>query len=132
MFEEVHMMVNLQTKRIYEPAESTDGFRILVDRLWPRGISKDAAGLDYWAKDITPTTQLREDYHSGIDTWEEFAEKYRAELLTNPALSDFLNLIHGQKTVTLLSSVKDAEHSHILVLMEVLKQKLLFKANNSA
>jgi uncharacterized protein YeaO (DUF488 family) len=122
-------MLNIQTKRIYEPPQSTDCFRVLVDRLWPRGISKDAAKLDLWAKDITPTTQLREDYHSGVDTWDEFAEKYRAELLSNSALSGFLEIISKQNTVTLLSAAKDIEHSHIPVLMEVLKQKLLLGAD---
>ena len=117
-------MASIHIKRIYEPTEPTDGFRVLVDRLWPRGISKDEAHLDLWGKDITPTTQLREDYHSGINSYEEFAEKYRKELLVNPALSGFLNIIRGQSTVTLLSSVKDVEHSHIPVLLEVLKQKL--------
>lgn len=117
-------MVTIQIKRIYEPAAPTDGFRILVDRLWPRGVRKEDAHIDLWAKDITPTTQLREDYHSGHDSWPEFEFKYRAELLQNPALEAFVSTINSKEAVTLLFAGKDTEHTHVLVILDVLKEKL--------
>ena len=117
-------MVTIQSKRIYELATPTDGFRILVDRLWPRGVRKENAKIDLWAKDITPTTQLREDFHSGRDSWVEFESKYRIELLQNPALDDFVNTISSKEMVTLLYAGKDTNHTHVIVIMSVLKEKL--------
>jgi uncharacterized protein YeaO (DUF488 family) len=121
---EVRVMVNIQMKRIYEAAEPSDGFRVLVDRLWPRGVRKDSAHIDLWAKDITPSTSLREDFHSGRDSWEVFSGKYRAELFSNPALDDFVNTIKDKKTVTLLFAGKDTVHTHVKVIIEALEQKL--------
>ena len=117
-------MVTIQMKRIYEPAAPTDGFRVLVDRLWPRGVSKEAARIDLWAKDITPSTQLREDYHTGHDAWPLFEAKYRTELLANPALDAFVDTIRDKETVTLLFAGKDTVHTHVLVILAVLKEKL--------
>jgi len=116
-------MTNLQQKRIYEPYAPTDGFRILVDRLWPRGVKKETARIDLWAKDITPTTALREDYHSGRDTWPAFEAKYRAELLHNPALDSFLQTVSQHETVTLLFAGKDTDHTHVTVLLDVIRQQ---------
>jgi len=117
-------MVTIQMKRIYESAAPTDGFRVLVDRLWPRGVSKENAHIDLWAKDITPTTGLREDYHSGRDSWAAFSFKYRAELEHNPALDAFVDTIREKDTVTLLFAGKDTEHTHVMVIVDVLKEKL--------
>jgi len=114
----------IQIKRIYEPAMAADGFRVLVDRLWPRGVKKEDAKIDLWAKDITPTTQLREDYHSGRDTWPVFEGKYRPELLGNPALNGFIEAIEGKGTVTLLFAGKNTEHTHVQVIVDVLTQKM--------
>ena len=117
-------MINLQMKRIYEPASSTDGFRVLADRLWPRGIKKEDAKIDLWVKGITPTAPLREAFHRGDILWQEFKEKYRLELLDNPALDSFVETIQDRGTVTLLFAGKDADHTHVKVMVDVLKQKL--------
>jgi len=111
-------------KRIYEPADPSDGFRVLVDRLWPRGVSKETAKIDLWAKDITPSTELREEYHSGACSWDAFATKYRNELLTTPALDTFCNTIRDKETVTLLFAAKDTVHTHVKILLAVLENKL--------
>jgi len=111
-------------KRIYDPAAPSDGFRVLVDRLWPRGVKKETAAIDLWAKDITPSTMLREDYHSGIDSWDMFAVKYRKELLGNPAVDSFLDTIRDKEIVTLLFAGKDTAHTHVKVLLAVLEEKL--------
>lgn len=117
-------MANIQIKRIYETADPDDGFRVLIDKLWPRGISKEKAKLDLWAKDITPSTELREDFHKGKDPWAEFEKLYKAELLNNPALDDFISIIKDKKMVTLLYGSKDPVHNHAVVLLGVLKNKM--------
>jgi len=117
-------MPSIQMKRIYEPAAPADGFRVLVDRLWPRGVKKETAGIDLWAKDITPSTTLREEYHSGADSWDMFAVKYRKELLGNPAVDGFVDTIRDKDTVTLLFAGRDTEHTHVKVLSAVLEEKL--------
>ena len=117
-------MPNIQMKRIYEPAAPSDGFRVLVDRLWPRGVKKESANIDLWAKDITPSTMLREDYHTDVDSWEMFSVKYRKELLANPAVDAFIDTIRDKSTVTLLFAGKDTEHTHVKVLLAVLEEKL--------
>ena len=117
-------MTNIQTKRIYDPAATTDGFRILVDRLWPRGVKRDEAKLDLWAKDITPTTELRKAYHEGSIAWPEFEALYHAQLCKNPALDDFVKTVRNKETVTLLFAGKDTAHTHVKVIVDVLRQHL--------
>jgi uncharacterized protein YeaO (DUF488 family) len=117
-------MPKIQIKRIYEPAQKTDGFRVLIDRLWPRGISKEEANWDLWAKEMAPSTALREEFHAGGDTWQQFARKYAAEIMANPELDDFMDMIKDKKTVTLLTSTRDAEHADVEVMMEVLQKKM--------
>jgi len=117
-------MVTIQTKRIYEPTAPADRFRILVDRLWPRGVKKENAHIDLWAKEITPTTELRKAYHAGLVPWPVFEAKYRAELLQNPALASFVSTVRTQEAVTLLFAGKDAEHTHVTVIVAVLHEQL--------
>ena len=114
----------IQSKRIYEPPEAADGFRVLVDRLWPRGVKKETAVIDLWAKDITPSPDLRQAFHSGRLAWPEFAALYRQELLENPALDTFMQTIQDKPTLTLLFAGKDVDHTHVKVIAEVLKEKL--------
>jgi len=123
-------MVNVQMKRIYEPAATRDGFRILVDRLWPRGVKKDTAHIDLWAKDITPSTTLREDYHRGRISWLDFYDQYHSELLNNPALDVFIQTILDKKTVTLLFAGKDTEHTHVKVIIDVIKENSCYAGEN--
>ncbi len=110
-------------KRIYEPASKADGYRILVDRLWPRGIKKEEAHIDQWLKEVAPSNELRKWFHHEADNWEEFVAKYRAELHGSPALEELRAIVHVHKTVTLLYGAKDEEHNQAAVLLELLHLK---------
>jgi uncharacterized protein YeaO (DUF488 family) len=116
----------IKTKRIYLLPAKTDGFRILVDRLWPRGISKQSAELDLWLKEIAPSTELRKWYHSDnrAGRWEEFKTRYLAELKNNAALAQLLEIITNNKAVTLLFSVSDEEHNHAIILKDFITEKI--------
>ncbi len=103
-------------KRIYEEPLSTDGFRVLADRLWPRGMKKENAHLDFWAKEIAPSTELRKAYHGKEIDFEEFSKKYLKELAENPETEAFLDKITNEKTITLLTSVKEVGVSELPVL----------------
>lgn len=115
--------MNIQTKRIYDAPSASDGKRVLVDRLWPRGIKKEDAKIDIWLKEITPSNELRKWYHEDIENrWEEFSQKYRTELSNlSTQLSDLRQLIQ-QETVTLLTSAKNEGRNHVVVLVDVLEQ----------
>lgn len=121
-------MTRIQVKRVYDDlsgTSATDGFRIFVDRLWPRGESKETFHYDLWAKDIAPSTELREWYHADSATrWNAFAARYTAELKANPAMPDFIELMKAHKLVTLLYSSRDEEHNNADVLAEYLKEKI--------
>lgn len=111
---------HLQLKRAYEPAEPSDGARILVDRLWPRGVSKEKAALDEWMKDIAPSTELREWFGHDPKKWPEFQRRYRAELAHHePALEELRARARKHK-VTLVYSAHDEEHNDAVVLRDVL------------
>jgi len=114
-------MNGLLIKRIYDPANTADGFRILVDRLWPRGMKKEDASIDLWLKAVAPTDALRKWYHHDGGGWDEFRHKYLLELKVNPAIDELLSLIKIHKTVTLLYAARDAEQNHALVLLEFLQ-----------
>ncbi|MCR8556162.1 DUF488 family protein [Mucilaginibacter sp. BJC16-A38] len=114
-------MENIAIKRIYEPAAVTDGYRILVDRLWPRGMKKEDAGIDKWMKAIAPSDALRKWYHQDISEWDVFRHKYLLELKENPAVSEFLSLIKDHETVTLLYAARNEHQNHALVLCEFLQ-----------
>jgi len=116
-------MNGLLIKRIYDPANTADGFRILVDRLWPRGMKKEDAGIDLWLKAVAPTDALRKWYHHDGGGWDEFRHKYLLELKDNPAIDELLSLIEIHKTVTLLYAARDAEQNHALVLLEFLQNQ---------
>lgn len=105
-----------RTKRIYDEAGPEDGFRVLVDRLWPRGVSKERAALDLWLKEVAPSTELRTWFHANTGGFDEFAERYRAELRTNPAVDELRRLGATHETVTLLYGVRDPEHNHARIL----------------
>jgi uncharacterized protein YeaO (DUF488 family) len=114
----------LKMKRIYEPAEPADGWRVLVDRLWPRGIAKESARIDEWPKDITPSTELRKWYHEDVAAREaEFEERYLAEL-DDPEKKAALKELRAKVKagpVTLVTSAKDVDHSHVPVLARRLR-----------
>lgn len=114
-------MAKIQIKRVYDPESQSDGYRVLVDRLWPRGIKKENLHYDYWAKEIAPSTALRQWFHHGEDIrWEDFCEKYIQELKENPAMTEFLDKIKAEKTVTLLYGSKNEKENQALVLRDYL------------
>ncbi|MFF0085136.1 DUF488 domain-containing protein [Streptomyces canus] len=115
--------MSVRIRRVYEPPEPADGVRVLVDRLWPRGLSKDAARVDEWPKALTPSTELRRWYHAGEGSYEEFAERYEAEL-AGPEASGLLDRVRelaGKGDVTLLTASKTPERSHATVLARLLE-----------
>ena len=112
----------VQIKRIYETAEPADGIRILVDRLWPRGVKKSAAQLDYWMKEVAPSPKLRVWFGHKPERFEQFDSRYRTELLRNPAVGKLRKLAKG-KLVTLLYAARDPKVNHALVLQSVLRRR---------
>lgn len=107
-------------KRIYDAKADEDGFRVLVDRLWPRGISKQDAAIDLWLKDIAPSQELRRWFDHNPARWPEFSRRYREELQHNEALVDVLREKARRSVVTLLFAAKDVEHNNAVVLKDVL------------
>ncbi len=115
------MKTEILTKRAYEPESSADGYRIYVDRLWPRGLSHETFHYDIWDKEIAPSTDLRKWFHENPTAeWSEFERRYKDELLKNPALSTLKKMIADKPVVTLLYSSHDTEHNNALVLRDVL------------
>jgi uncharacterized protein YeaO (DUF488 family) len=109
----------ISLKRAYEPAAASDGTRILIDRLWPRGITKAKAGIDLWLKEVAPSTELRKWFGHDPEKWPGFQEKYRAELKGNPALAELRKLAR-QGPVTLVYSARDELHNDAVVLKKIL------------
>lgn len=117
----------LQMKRVYEAATDSDGYRILVDRIWPRGISKERAAIETWAKEITPTTDLRKWFGHEPAKFPVFKEKYLAEIAANPAWPAFEKVVHEHLElgdVTLVYAAKDLQYNHVVILMGLLKKDL--------
>jgi uncharacterized protein YeaO (DUF488 family) len=115
-------MDTIRVKRAYEPPARTDGARVLVDRLWPRGLARDRARIDAWIKDVAPSDGLRRWFGHDPGKWPEFRRRYRAELARNPALTELKELARSRRTVTLLFAAKDAEHNNAMVLRDVLQR----------
>jgi uncharacterized protein YeaO (DUF488 family) len=110
----------IQLKRAYEKPETADGKRILVERLWPRGVSKSDAAIDCWLKEIAPSTELRKWYNHQIGRWEDFQVKYKAELVQKTdVVSQLYDLCQGNK-VTFIYAARDEEHNSALVLKDFL------------
>jgi uncharacterized protein YeaO (DUF488 family) len=107
---------NVQIKRAYEPALATDGTRILVDRLWPRGVSKEEAAVSEWMKDIAPSTALRKWFGHDPERWEEFRRRYAEELERNADLVDGLRARARKGRITLVYSAHDERHNDAVVL----------------
>lgn len=111
----------ISIKRAYEPESPDDGFRVYIDRLWPRGLSHNTFHYDLWDKDIAPSTELREWFHEApADRWKEFSERYAKELASNPAFGTLRETIVGKPTVTLLYSSHDPEHNNAVVVEKML------------
>lgn len=110
---------------MYDAEEKSDGFRVLADKLWPRGMKKENLHYDLWGKDITPSTPLREWYHQDKENRrEEFKRKYAEELEKSPSVKEFVIKIKGKQTVTLLIASKTAAENHALVLQQYLEKVL--------
>lgn len=117
----------LKMKRIYDEEASDDGYRILVDRLWPRGVSKERADLDYWAKEISPTDETRKTYNHHVEQLGEFTKAYLDELNHNEKSAEFINLIREKLklgNVTLLYASRNEDINHTAILIDWLKGKL--------
>jgi len=113
--------MDIEIRRVYEPPEPTDGTRILVDRLWPRGLSKEAAKINYWSKEIAPSTELRRWYGHDPEKWSEFKSRYFEELNSNPEGVEEL-LRHARKgRVTFLYSSKEERLNNAVALKEYLE-----------
>lgn len=112
--------MSVAVKRIYEPIAPRDGYRILVDRLWPRGIKKEDAEIDTWLKEVAPSAELRKWFHGGEGNFAEFRKKYLAELKQNPALKELKALVKENRKVTLLYGAKNEEENHAIILATLL------------
>ena len=115
--------MELRLKRVYDEPSADDGLRVLVDRLWPRGLSKERAALDLWAKDVAPSTELRNAFHHEDLSWPDFEAAYRAEL-DGPARTAVESLraeLAPHPVVTLLHAVADESHNHALILRDALQ-----------
>lgn len=116
----------IQIKRAYEPKAKSDGFRVLIDRLWPRGIKKENLPLDAWMKDLAPSAELRKEFAHDVGHWREFQTKYRRELRNSDAREKLSELVRLARkgTVTLIYSARDEEHNDAVVLKSLIEKKL--------
>lgn len=112
--------MTLKIKRVYEDPEKHDGTRVLIDRLWPRGLTKERAAVDLWLKEIAPTTELRKWFGHDPEKWTEFKKRYRTELKANAEQVTMLRSAMKKGTVTLVYGAKDEEHNDAVVLHEFL------------
>ncbi len=113
----------LGIKRIYDKVEVTDGTRVLVDRLWPRGVRKSTAHVDKWLKEVAPSNELRVWFGHDPAKWDGFRERYEKELEGNPALEELVDLVK-KEDVTMVYAARDTEHNDAVVLSEIVKKRL--------
>ena len=113
--------MTVKLKRVYDPPKPADGFRVLVDRLWPRGVSKSSARIDLWLKEIAPSAALRKWFGHDPLKWDAFRARYFRELQKNPKAVAQLNEIIRNGSVTLLFAAKDQEHNNAVALKEYLE-----------
>jgi uncharacterized protein YeaO (DUF488 family) len=114
--------MTIQMKRVYELPQSSDGKRVLIDRLWPRGLTKEKAKVDLWLKDIAPSTTLRKWFAHDSAKWDEFRKRYHEELKNSEVISKLAELLENGK-VTLVYGAKDEEHNDAVVLKEYLEKE---------
>ena len=114
----------IKIKRIYEPFSKEDGYRILVDRLWPRGIKTGDAHIDRWLKEIAPSTALRKWFYQEpeADHWSQFVKAYQAELKKSQAVEELHSVIEDHETVTLLYAAKNEAQNHAMILLQFLEK----------
>jgi uncharacterized protein YeaO (DUF488 family) len=114
--------MDVRLKRAYDPAEPRDGYRVLVDRLWPRGVSKERARLDEWARELAPSAELRTWFGHDPERFAEFERRYRAELTAHEEKLDELRCRAREGTLTLVYGARDEEHNDAVVLAELLRE----------
>lgn len=120
-------MAKIKTQRAYDKKEKDDGYRILVDRLWPRGIKKEDLSYSWWAKDIAPSEDLRKSFDHDKDKFNDFKKTYKKELENNKIKDEFLKKVEdqlGKHNVTLVYGAKDRDHNQAVVLKEWIEEKL--------
>jgi len=116
-------MAEIRMKRVYEEPSEADGYRVLVDRLWPRGVAKADAQVDLWFKDIAPTPEARKEFGHMAERFADFTARYRAELDANPAVDQALELLREHPVVTLVYAAKDPQINHVVVLRDYLLEQ---------
>ena len=116
-------MARILIKRIYDAPDQSDGVRVLVDRLWPRGVTKKAAALDFWMKELAPSTELRKWFSHDPAKWKQFQQRYRKELEKQKESVALLCRKSRQGTLTLVYAARDEEHNAALALKAVLERK---------
>ena len=116
----------LQIKRAYEPPTKKDGYRVLIDRLWPRGIKKENLPLDAWMKELAPSSELRKEFGHNPDRWMDFQKKYERELRSPEARESIwrLAMLAKRRTVTLIYSARDEAHNDAVVLQKIIHRKM--------
>lgn len=119
--------MKLWVKRVYDPPAKSDGLRILVDRLWPRGLSKQSAKIDHWLRDVAPSGRLRKWFAHDPAKWKEFQKRYTKELDGSPEAVAELRKLLSKRRATLLFAAKDAEHNNAVVLRDYLVRRRLTK-----
>ena len=113
----------MRVKRVYEAPAQEDGLRVLVDRVWPRGLSKEKARIDHWLKEVAPSTALRQWFGHAPERWKEFRHRYRSELKRNLAPLDALRSLVRGKSATLVYGARDEQHNQAVVLAEILHER---------
>ena len=112
--------MSVKSKRVYDAAEAGDGYRVLIDRMWPRGVSRERARLDEWARELAPSSELRKWFHHDPERFDEFRSRYREELRERRPLLEELRRHARDGPVTLLYAARDREHNDAVVLEELL------------
>lgn len=112
----------VRVKRVYEPPSAADGTRVLVDRLWPRGLTRQDVSADLWLREAAPSPRLRRWFGHDARRWREFTRKYRGELERQPGVLELLDDLRRRAPVTLIFGARDAAHSHAVVLQELLNE----------
>lgn len=113
--------MTIHVKRIYEPFAPSDGYRILVDRLWPRGIKKETAHIDSWLKDLAPSAALRKWFDHEPEKWASFLEQYRAELEASVAMEVWAGLVKAHARITLLYAARDTQYNNAAALKQLME-----------
>jgi uncharacterized protein YeaO (DUF488 family) len=123
---------NVRLKRVYAPAETADGVRILVDRLWPRGLRKSDAAIDRWLKELAPSTELRQWFGHEPRRWHEFRKRYRRELSGRDGILDEVRALARRQPVTLLFAARDEAHNEAVVLRDLVRRRATASGGSAA